>query len=62
MVIEYYLNSSRLTSKTKELVIEGYHIVVEGITYELLSRVPRGRSRVGNLLSTDEKNRIILYS
>tara|TARA_B100000085_G_scaffold89830_1_gene81090 strand:- start:4221 stop:4409 length:189 start_codon:yes stop_codon:yes gene_type:complete len=62
MVTEYYLNASRLTAKARESVVEGYHIVVEGITYELLDKIPRGRSRVGNLLSTDEKTRIVLYS
>ena len=62
MVTEYYLNSSRITSKARESVVDGYHIVVEGVTYELLNKIPRGRSRVRNLLSTDEKTRIVLYS
>ncbi len=40
----YYVPSLRVNSKISDLVIEGNHIELDGITYQRLSRKPRGRS------------------
>ena len=48
----YYVPSMKVNSKVADLVIEGNHIEINGITYQRLSRKPRGRS----------VNRILIYS
>ena len=40
----FYIPSLKVNAKVSDLVIEGNHIEIEGITYQRLSRKPRGRS------------------
>ena len=58
----YYVPSLRINSKISELVIEGNHIEFDGITYQRLSRKPRGRSIKRKLKSLESNTRILIYS
>ena len=58
----YYVPSLRVNSKISDLVIEGNHIELDGITYQRLSRKPRGRSIKRKLKSLESDTRILIYS
>jgi hypothetical protein len=58
----YYVPSLRINFKISDLVIEGNHIEIEGITYQRLSSKPRGRSIKRKLSSTKTNTRILIYS
>ena len=57
----FYYPTSRLTFKLKELVLEGKHITVEGITYQLLFKRPPGRPVKRTLTSMDQSTQLILF-
>lgn len=59
MIQNYYISPTRINSLISETVIPGSHIVVEGLTYELVSRRPKNKI-VKRTLSND-KERIILF-
>tara|TARA_B110000967_G_C18347287_1_gene299568 strand:+ start:215 stop:403 length:189 start_codon:yes stop_codon:yes gene_type:complete len=58
----YYVPSMKVNSKVSDLVIEGNHIEIAGITYQRLSRKPRGRSVKRKLSSKESNTRIVIYS
>lgn len=58
---EYYLPSLKINSKVSDTVIEGRHIEIDGITYQRLSRKPRGRSIQRRLLNMDSNLRLVIY-
>lgn len=58
----YYVPSMKVNSKVADLVIEGNHIEINGITYQRLSRKPRGRSVKRRLLNEKNNTRILIYS
>ena len=58
----YYVPSLRINAKISDLVIEGNHIELDGITYQRLSRKPRGRSIKRKLKSLESNTRILIYS
>ena len=58
----YYVPSMKVNTKVSDLVIEGYHIEIDGITYQRLSRKPRGRSVKRRLKSLKSNTRILIYS
>lgn len=59
----YYIPSFKVNGKTSHLVMNGYHIVVEGITYQQLSSKPRGRSIQRTLKGIENPNeRLVIYS
>jgi|TARA_B110000908_G_scaffold46387_1_gene56546 hypothetical protein len=58
----YYVPSMKVNSKVSDLVIEGNHIEIAGITYQRLSRKPRGRSVKRKLISKESNTRIVIYS
>ena len=58
----YYVPSLKVNSKISDLVIEGKHITIDGITYQKLYRKPRGRSIKRRLKSLQTNSRILIYS
>ena len=58
----YYVPSMKVNTKVSDLVIEGYHIEIDGRTYQRLSRKPRGRSVKRRLLNLSKSERILIYS
>ena len=58
----YYVPSLKVNSKVSDLVIEGNHIEIAGITYQRLSRKPRGRSVKRKFKSLQTNTRILIYS
>jgi hypothetical protein len=58
----YYVPSMKVNAKVSDLVIEGNHIEIDGITFQRLSRKPRGRSVKRKLFSEKSNTRILIYS
>lgn len=58
----YYVPSLRINSKISDLVIDGNHIELNSITYQRLSRKPRGRYIKRTLKSLKTNTRILIYS
>jgi len=60
--IQYYLPAVKVNFKTKELVIEGNDIQVEGYTYRRVTRRLRGRQIERRLTSiADPELKFVLY-
>ena len=57
----YYISSMKMNSLIAETVVPGHHIVVEGFTYELISRRPKNRRVIRKLLSTSKQEHITIY-
>ena len=57
----YFIPSLKINARVSELAIQGNHIEIEGITYQRLSRKPRGRSVSRKLLNESTNTRIIIY-
>ena len=57
-----YVPSMKVHAKVSDLVIEGNHIEIDGLTYQRLSRKPRGRSVKRRLKSLKSNTRILIYS
>jgi hypothetical protein len=57
----YYVSSLRINSKISDTVIEGKHIEIDGITFQRLSRKPRGRSIERKLLNINSNLRLVIY-
>ena len=58
----FYIPSLKVNAKVSDLVIEGNHIEIDGITYQRLSRKPRGRSIKRKLKSLQSNTRILIYN
>lgn len=59
---ELYISPLRINSRISETVLEGYHIVIDGATYERISRAPIGRRPVQRLINEETNTRITIYA
>jgi len=57
----YFTPSLKVNSKVADLVIEGNHIEIGGLTFQRLSRKPRGRSIKRKLKGLDTETLILIY-
>lgn len=57
----FYISSMKMNSIISDTVISGYHIVVDGLTYELLSRRPKNRRVIRKLVGVDTQEEITIY-
>ncbi len=62
MIKIYYIATTRMNSRIAETVLSGRHIVVDGQTYELVSKRPQGRSPLRSLVNEEKGERIVIYS
>jgi hypothetical protein len=51
----------RMNSMISDTTIIGHHIVVEGLTYELVSRRPKNRRVLRKLVNTSGTEEITIY-
>jgi len=61
MVKSMYVLSSKITSRISEDIVPGYHIVVDGIRFELISKIPLGKRVLRSLINEEKKERFVLY-
>lgn len=57
----YFYPATKLNARISETVISGYHIVIDGITYEQTSRRPAGKSLKRSLVNEAKQERILIY-
>lgn len=61
MISTFYVSSTRINARIADLVMPGSHITVDGLTYEQLSRRPKGRSIYRKFTKEDNTESIIIY-
>lgn len=59
---KYYVPTIKVNSRIADLVLDGYHIEIEGYRYEELARKPKGRSIKRKLINTNTQERLIIYA
>jgi len=57
----YYIQSSKINAKVADTVIEGYHLEIDKITFQRLSRKPRGRSIKHKFINEKGTERLLIY-
>ena len=57
-----YVSALRINAKVSEIVVPGYPIVIDGYTYERVSRAPLGRRKLRTLISQDSQEKLVIYS
>lgn len=57
----YFTPSLKVNSKVVDLVIPGNHLEIDRITYQRLSRKPRGRTIKRKMKSLNSETTIIIY-
>jgi hypothetical protein len=62
MTKSYYVASTRISPKIADLVEYGYHIILEGYTYEKLKSAPRGRSIKRRLQNPATEEQIVIFN
>lgn len=58
---EYFIASNKINARIRETIIPGYHIVVEGRTFEQCSKLPLGRSKLKKLVNLDQTLALHIY-
>lgn len=62
MVKSMFVSNQRITSRISEDIVPGYHIMVEGQRYELISKRPLGRRVLRNLINEQKQEKFVLYA
>lgn len=57
----YFIPSTKINARISETVLNGYHIKVDGITYEQTSRRPFGKTLKRSLVNEQKQERILIY-
>lgn len=62
MVKSMFVSNQKITSRISEDIVPGYHIMVEGQRYELISKRPLGRRVLRNLINEQKQEKFVLYA
>lgn len=57
----YFIPSTKINARIADTVLNGYHIKVDGITFEQTSRRPFGKTLKRSLLNEEKQERILIY-
>jgi glycogen synthase len=57
----YFIPSTKINARIADTVINGYHIKVDGITFEQTSRRPFGKTLRRALINEAKQERILIY-
>lgn len=57
----YFIPSTKINARIADTVINGYHIKVDGITFEQTSRRPFGKTLKRALINEAKQERILIY-
>ena len=57
----FYISSMKMNSMISDTIIIGHHIVVDGLTYELVSRRPKNRRVLRKLVNSSGTEEITIY-
>ena len=62
MTKSYFIPYSKINSRISETILSGYHIVIDGITYEQTSKRPFGKSLKRSLINEEKQERFLIYA
>ena len=62
MVKSMFVSNQKITARISEDIVPGYHIMVEGQRFELISKRPIGRRVLRSLINEEKKERFVLYA
>jgi len=57
----YFIAPTRINARISETVIPGYHIKIDGLTFEQVSKRPSGKSLQQSLINENTQERILIY-
>jgi|TARA_R110000803_G_scaffold27212_3_gene63740 hypothetical protein len=57
----YFYPTSKMNARISETIIQGKHIVIDGITFEQLTKRPNNRVVKRKLLNETKQERILIY-
>jgi len=57
----YFIPSTKINARIADTVLNGYHIKVEGITFEQTSKRPFGKTLKRSLLNEEKQERVLIY-
>lgn len=57
----YFIPSTKINARIADTVLNGYHIKVDGITFEQTSKRPFGKTLKRSLLNEEKQERILIY-
>ena len=57
----YFIPSTKINARIADTVLNGYHIKVDGITFEQTSRRPFGKTLRRSLINETKQERILIY-
>lgn len=57
----YFIPSTKINARIADTVLNGYHIKVDGITFEQTSRRPFGKTLRRSLINEEKQERILIY-
>jgi len=58
----FFVTSTKINARIAETVIDGRHITVEGLTYQMVSRRPQGRRVLRKLQNLNTNTQITIYA
>jgi len=61
MIKSYFIAPTKINARISETVIPGYHIKVEGLTFEQVSKRPFGKSLKRALVNESKQERFLIY-
>ena len=57
----YYIHTTKINARIADTVVQGQHIVVDGYTYERVSKRPAGKLISKRFSSIDTDEKLILF-
>lgn len=57
----HFIQSSKINSRILDTVLNGYHIRLDGMVYEQVSRRPYGKTLKRRLQNLQKQERILIY-
>ena len=58
----YYFPKARMTSRIADMIIDGFHISLDGYIYELITKRPNGRRTLRNLINMDATEKFVILA
>jgi len=57
----YFIPATKINARISETVLPGYHIMVDGLTFEQTSKRPFGKTLKRSLVNEAKQERILIY-
>lgn len=61
MIKLYFIPATKINARISETVLTGYHIKIDGFTFEQVSKRPFGKTLRRSLVNEAKQERILIY-